>query len=525
MDLFWPNSDPDHLILSSSQMMDMENKLFSLGMPAEALMEKVGLAMSKWFFSNSYLLENGVVILIGPGHNGGDGLVLARELYLAGVEVCIWCPLPIKKTLTANHLAYCISIGIRNLENSPEISLKSLWVEALFGLGQTKALPKQIGLLFQEREKVNPGNLISLDIPAGISSDTGEKLDAMAVVASKTLTVGFYKSGLIQDIALPYVGDVVRIDLGIPAVVYKSLPEFVPLSISSKDIAGIEYPRSEINASKYQRGRFLLLGGSKKYRGASLLALKGAIASGVGSIQAFLPETVSKQLWTVVPEVICHDLPQNFSISQSISKISLDRIDSLLIGPGLGLLGEEWDHFASPLENFLGLLVIDADALNRMAVSLNGWEWLKKRSGPTWITPHIHEFKRLFPEIDIAFPLKAALEAARKTGACVLLKGAHSVIASPDGFVWQLIETCPYVARTGLGDVLAGFVAGVGALSLQSAGKTFCKTFSMAVLIHAFAASSSLDGTNANYVSKNLTKLVKNIQSKNVRIDTFMGVK
>ncbi len=519
-----PNADAENLIVSSSQMKGIEEKLFSCGMPVEALMEKVGLSMKNWLLANPRLLENGVIVLVGPGHNGGDGLVLARELYLSGIKVSLWCPIPIKRDLVANHFEYCISIGIDALKSPPDFLSNELWIEALFGIGQTKEIPEDIGLLLKNREQSNPGKLIALDVPAGICSDTGKKLGIAAAKATYTLAVGLAKIGLLQDIALPYVGTLVRIDIGIPKV-FLNFPEKVPLKISLDDIESFDFPRSPPNASKYQRGRVLLITGSEKYKGASLLALEGAIASGVGSIQSVLPANISNTIWPMVPEVVfqnsfCNSRTNDINLKKCLDQINFERIDSLLIGPGLGLGDEDWVDSAVNLEKFPGLLVLDADGLNRISLSSDGWRWLDKREGPTWITPHMHEFCRLFPEIDVSFPVKAAALASAKTGVGVLLKGAHSVIAIPDGSIWQLVNTSNFVSRAGLGDVLAGFAAGIGAMGLSSGKKFDFKLLAYAGLMHACAASSCENGTNAASISKTLKKLVKRIQSKKVRLDT-----
>ena len=512
----WPEFDADHLIVSSSQMRGLEEKLFSYGMPEEALMEKVGLKMKSWFMENRKFLTKGVLVLIGPGHNGGDGLVLARELHLAGVEVSLWCPLEIKKPLTAKHHSYCISIGITQLQSEPDASDKALWIEALFGLSQTRPIPQEIGRLLKTREELRPGNLISLDVPAGICSENGRIFETGAAKAAFTLTVGLIKAGLIQDRALHNVGTLLRLDIGIPEVLLDSFPNKTPLKISSNDIETFNLPEIAPNSSKYQRGRLFVIAGSKKYKGASLLALQGAIASGVGSIQTVLPPDIANSLFGILPEVIFH----NYSYSQDediylekcLKKINLTRIDSLLIGPGLGLANENWDQFALALEEFTGLLVLDADGLNRLSSSNEGWKWLRKRKGFTWITPHIDEFSRLFPEIDPSCPLKAAALAAEASGVGVLIKGAHSVIASPTGSVWQLVNTSSVVARTGLGDLLAGFIAGIGAQGICSKNKLKYDLFALAVLIHAHAAKKCEEGSNASLIAKKLGKVLKNLQ-------------
>ena len=110
-----------------------------------------------------------------------------------------------------------------------------------------------------------------------------------------------------------------------------------------------------------------------------------------------------------------------------------------------------------------GLLVLDADGLNGLAASPQGWRWLLKRRGPTWLTPHAAEFSRLFPDCDAGDALEKAIAAARCSRCCILLKGAHSVLADPSGAAVVLTSTRPHVARTGLGDLLAGLATGWGA--------------------------------------------------------------
>ena len=111
--MHWPKIDADHVMVTAAEMENFESQILSSGMPESALMEKVGQSMADWFIQHFELLEEGVIVLVGPGHNGGDGLVVARELHLAGVDVKIWCPLPITKTLTANHLAHANWLGIK----------------------------------------------------------------------------------------------------------------------------------------------------------------------------------------------------------------------------------------------------------------------------------------------------------------------------------------------------------------------------------------------------------------------------
>ncbi len=515
----WPQLNADHAIVTADQMTCLENQILSTGLPEAALMEKVGQSITKWLLNYKNLLEKGVVVLVGPGHNGGDGLVIARELYLAGVSVSLWCPLPLKKPLTIQQYAYAKWLGIKDLNRPPEILNSCLWIDSIFGLGQKRPLPVDLADLFQSRESNLPGKLISIDLPSGICSDTGRPFKTGAAYAIFTLTVGLFKKGLIQDFALPYVGRLVRFDIGIPEKRLLQLGEKVPLRICGSDLSSYRWPSLSPNTSKYQRGRVLIVAGSEKYPGAAHLAIKGSIASGVGSLQAITPKVVADFLPQCAPEVVMAGLLENSSdksalISPIFQSIRLDRIDCLLIGPGLGIPKENWDDISTKLFEFSGLLILDADALNRVAISKEGWKWLKNRKAATVITPHQKEFQRLFKHLDFSDPLKAAQEAAFISGAGILLKGAHSVFAAPSGQVWQLAETAPWVARTGLGDVLSGFLAGIASIGCANSQNFDWSLFAASALIHAEAARTCPSGSSASEIATFLAGFIQRMNSK-----------
>ena len=500
-------------MVSSEQMRNIENKMFSMGMPVEALMEKVGIGISSWILDRQGLIENGAIVLVGPGHNGGDGLVVARELYMAGVDISIWCPFPLKKELTLKHFDYAIQIGIENLEHKPDSNSDLLWIEALFGLGQSRTIPDEIVNLLNSKKTFSPDRLVSIDVPAGLDSDNGISISNTSYKTSSTLSLGLFKSGLIQDSAIDYVGNLERLDIGIPHKIIAGFPETQPLRISFSDLSTFVWPKPSKSKSKYQRGRVLVIAGSDKYRGAASLALSGALASGAGSVSAFLPNSVASALWTTHPEVLLlGDLNtfQNGSsdFSKVLNKIDLTKFDSILIGPGLGI-SEENDCFGSDLQSFKGLLVLDADAINRLSTTQKGWEWLKDRKGLTWLTPHLNEFKRLFPSVDCSNPLNAGIEAAQICSSSVLLKCAHSVISDPEGKTWQIGQVNSSVARTGLGDVLAGFVAGMGAIGSANTERLDTNLLAASALMHAYAGASCSRGSTASSICSLLSELVK----------------
>ncbi|TVS06407.1 MAG: NAD(P)H-hydrate epimerase [Cyanobium sp. PLM2.Bin73] len=491
-------------------MAELEQLLFASGLPVEALMEKAALALSRRLLADhrAVLERHGAVVLVGPGHNGGDALVVARELHLAGVAVAIWSPFERHKPLTASHLRHVRWLGVPRLEAPPEAAGPALWIDGLLGIGQRRPPDGTLQALFRSRARARPGRLVAIDVPTGLCADSGHCLGDAAAQASHTYTLGLVKSGLVQDSALRWVGELQRIDLALAPALLADLPASQPLGLTPADLAAAPWPVLDPAAAKYGRGRLLVVAGSERYRGAAVLALEGAGAAGCGSLRAALPACLAEGLWSQQPHVVVSlalacDRQGHLALAQ-LGDVELERLDALLVGPGLGPGpgpapapapgptepgappdGEEalaWRR----LQRFAGLLVLDADGLNRLA-TLGAGDWLRQRQGPTWITPHRGEFNRLFPQWRDAPALEAAVAAAASSGASVLLKGARSVVAASDGRCWQLLQAAPAAARAGLGDVLAGYGAALGAMALAAGEEARAELLAAAALAHAEA--------------------------------------
>ena len=511
-EILWPTIDSKHLIVDSKQMLKLEKEMFSDGMPQEALMEKAGIQISKWLLKRKSLLKHGITVLIGPGHNGGDGAVIARELFLKGFLVKVWCPFPIKKTLTNNHLNYLTSIGVTKLVEPPDANGKDLWIDAVFGNNQTRKVDDVLIKLFNQKFHNKYSKVISIDIPTGLCPDKGEPFLDNAVKADYTLAVGLNKIGLTQDSALPFIGELHHIDVGVPISKLSKVDKKI-FKVTYKDIKNIDLPSLPKNSNKYQRGRTLLIAGSEKYPGAAYLALKGAISSGAGFISAVLPGIVAESIWQVAPEIVLKETMHcnqtgNSSLFSALKNIDLSAYDSLAVGPGIGIDNDDWQKSEDYLMGFEGLLILDADALNRISESKLGSKFFLERKFKTWITPHSKEFLRLFPDINCETNIGLALKAAKKYNISVLLKGANSIVAD-DKKAWQLFGTDSQTARAGMGDLLSGFVAGSSAIDL-----TFCRNiktdfFAKYVLLHSFAASKCKFGSNASAVCDELSKIMR----------------
>ena len=519
-------------------MADLERQLFASGLPVEALMEKAALAVSRRLLADhgQRLRRHGALVLVGPGHNGGDGLVIARELQLAGVATAIWSPFSEHKPLTACHWRHALWLGIERLSQPPPAEGPALWIDALFGIGQRRPTGAAIETLLAERQRLQPAALVAVDVPTGICADSGRLLGAVAARACTTYTIGLIKTGLVQDQALSWVGKLERIDLALPQALLDRLPQQQPLALAAADLAELPALPLDPALGKYGRGRLLLVAGSDRYRGAAALALAGATASGCGSVRAALPEAVAAGLWQSQPHVVIQRSlasgPAGSLALGELQSTDLQRLDALVLGPGIGtavgekavgekavgekavgslavgekaagggavsgsagideeISGAELDFWRA-LQRSPALLLLDADGLNRLAgpiarqFGVSSAAWLSGRLGPSWITPHAGEFARLFPELASLPALEAAAAAARASGAAVLLKGARTVVAAPDGRCWQLRQAASAVARAGLGDVLAGYAGGLGALALAAGWPADAQLLAAAALAHA----------------------------------------
>ena len=512
----WPKIDSDHLIIHPKQMSEIEEGLFSIGMPVESLMEKVGLRISDWLLKRKKLLKNGVTVLVGPGHNGGDGAIVARELFLKGYHVKVWCPFPIKRKITSQHLNYITSIGVKKLVKPPNPLNGDLWIDAIFGNNQNKVVDKKIIALCKKKYDSNCGKIISIDIPTGLCPNTGKIFGEGAVKSHFTISLGLKKLGILQDEAIPYVGKIINIDFGISKNhLNKWTKKF--LSVSGKDIKTISLFLPPKNANKYTRGRTLLIAGSEKYLGATSLVIKGALASGVGFVKVIVPEVISKSIWQVFPEVVNEGYLESSSegsslLYKSLKGVDLNRFDSLIIGPGIGIDPIDWQKSIEVLLEFKGILILDADALNRIALSKSGCQFFLDREFQTWITPHFKEFKRLFPDLKANNNIELAIRAATKFNIGIVLKGAHSIIADRQGIAWQLYETDNNSARAGLGDLLSGFISGMAALEISSGAQIQTESLAKYVFMHSYACSRSFNGSTASTIGIELSKIVKQIK-------------
>ena len=517
----------EQVIVSAIQMREIEERIFAAGMPVAALMEKAaGLCASKIKHLYPLAQTTKVGIIVGPGHNGGDALVVARELHLTGYQVKVYRPLPKLKELTAAHAKYAESLSIPFREEIDALEDCELIIDGLFGFGLTRSLS---GKLAEAVDQLNSWSqpVVSIDLPSGIHTDTGEVLGT-AIIATHTLCLGLWKRAFFQDRALEYIGTAERLDFGIPPKdVWAIIPDPAPVRQITELVVQkfLPLPRPLVT-HKYQQGHLLLICGSLRYAGGAILTALGARASGVGMLSVAVPESLKPILVSHLPEALIIACPETESGAiASLPSLAQDFSSYNAIACGPGLTQE-----AKPIiEEVLSAdcpLLLDADGLNILA-RLSTISTLSTRKAATVLTPHLGEFKRLFPQIKN--PDKDRIEtvqtAAQQSGAIVLLKGARTAVAHPRGNTWLIPGSTPALARGGSGDVLTGLAGGLMAqikAPQQKSQETGEEKQFLAVIIavaawwHAQAGILAVQertqlGVDAFHLSQYLTTLLKNI--------------
>jgi ADP-dependent NAD(P)H-hydrate dehydratase / NAD(P)H-hydrate epimerase len=480
------------VVVTAGQMRDIEERIFAAGMPVVALMEKVAgliarciqeipsISLPKAYYipSNTPLKRRSpqaegsrIGILVGPGHNGGDALVVARELYFRGYEIWIYSPFSKLKELTSQHLQYAQSLGIPIYQTIEQLPNSDLLIDGLFGFGLERNLTDPIASAINQLNELSVP-IYSIDLPSGLHTDTGEVLGT-AIRATHTFCLGLWKLAFFQDQALEYIGKAELIDFDIPLAdveaVLKDAPSIKRITPATA-LATLPLPRPAVT-HKYKEGHLLLICGSRRYAGGAILTGLGARASGVGMLSIAVPESLKSLLVSHLPEALIVGCPETETgaftegVGGAIAqlklpeKTDLSSFNAIACGPGLT---RDATPIVEQVINSERPLILDADGLNILA-QMGAIATLKKRQAVTVLTPHTGEFERLFPDVADAKHdrVKAVQEAAAQSGAVVLLKGARTAIANPQGAVWINPESTPALARGGSGDVLTGLLGGL----------------------------------------------------------------
>lgn len=462
------------------------------GLPGLVLMENAGRAVADAAWDLLPADGGRVLVLAGKGNNGGDGFVAARHLSARGVEVgvLLLTPATALQGDAAINCAYAQKIGLTVVELPDDetlvgsIELADVIIDAMLGTGLSGEVGGRIREVIDLLEYAE-APIVAVDIPSGVHADTGQVCGA-AVEAHITTTFALAKTGLVQFPGRAHVGELRVAEIGIPPTLLGD-PALQTYYTEAGDCLAM-LPYRAPDAHKGEAGRVLIVGGSTGLSGAAAMSGYAAARAGAGLVTVAVPAPLNAVLEAKLTEAMTVPLPASEEGTLSLRALEAAlacaaRAGAVALGPGLSLGGEVVDLVAALVEQVEQPLVLDADGLNAIAGNL---QLLRNRQFPTIITPHPGELSRLL-RLPIGAIQQDRLQCARDTaadlGCLVVLKGAATVIAEPDGEAW--INPCanPGMASGGMGDVLTGVIA-----ALLAGGAEALPAAVAGVYLHGLAA-------------------------------------
>ncbi len=513
-------------VVTAAQMAAIEQASERAGVSTDTLMENAGLAVAQAARDELGGAAGArVVVLIGPGNNGADGLVVARHLRRWGAGVV--CCLLTRRPESDPKLDLARQYGVEILPSPDDETLERLLrrshliIDAVLGTGRSRPLsgPVRDAMLRLQRVREQlrhpelvegPPLLLALDLPTGLNPDTGE-VDSACPHFDATLALGYPKAGLLRFPGAEYAGRLRVLDIGIPP----GLPEeqSVDLEMLTPEWVATRLPPRPLDSHKGTYGHALVIAGSRHYVGAAWLASQASVRTGAGlttlaspecvypiaaakgaeAIHLPLPQDDAGRIHPSAAAVVLqavHPAPQTVSPEPVEGRAARRRFTAALVGCGMGW-SEGTREFLRLLlnetrERLAGLpMLIDADGLNNLSDIEN---WHTQVNGPLVLTPHPGEMSTLtgIPVGHIQADREGvAREWAQRWGATLVLKGAHTVIASPCQPVQIAAFANPGLATGGTGDVLSGVI-----VSLLAQGLPPPAAAAVGVYLHAAAGQS-----------------------------------
>ncbi|MDX1687136.1 MAG: NAD(P)H-hydrate dehydratase [Candidatus Promineifilaceae bacterium] len=481
-------------IFTVDEMVAAEKAADASGVTYDQMMETAGHSVARAITERYPVEDRTVTVLVGPGNNGGDGLVAGRYLAEAGADVAFYLYRP-RDPQEDENFARVQEMGLfhANAEEDQRYRVLRLrlrgtdvLIDALLGTGvdrpiggELAKMMEQVGAGLEERGRagddrraaltsiaaVAPAEkdierpvVVAVDCPSGLNTDTGA-LDPLAIPADLTVTFAGPKRGHFIFPGAAAVGELVVADIGIE----EGLPEVedVSLELVTAGLARKLLPERPIGGHKGTFGWALIAAGSENYWGAPLLCGRGAYRAGAGLVAVTVPEAVRPVVAGQLPEATYPPVPDEANMGAESARAVLgvvDGYDALLFGPGLGEATAFVEGLLAEADR-LPPLVVDADGLNTLA---GMGEWAARLPANTVLTPHPGEMARLIGapigDVKEMDRVELAREKAAAWGHVVLLKGAYTVVAAPDGRAVVQPFAHPILSTAGSGDVLAGVV-------------------------------------------------------------------
>ena len=463
-------------LVSAKEMQTMDTATIeTFGLPGRVLMENAGRGATKIFLEKIYHHHPGarVAVIAGRGNNGGDGFVIAR--YLAQKQIPVRVYLLSKKERVggdaASNLALLGPMGISVKEiadigtfNSfkSELCHQNIWIDAILGTGLSSDVK---GLYKEVIDFINTSKrpIFSVDIPSGLNSDTGQPCGT-CIKATVTTTFAFAKIGHLLYPGADYTGNLFIVEIGIPPHIVRNTNVKQHLLDQHKIKGELVQRNAEVH--KGNTGHLLVIAGSTGKTGAAIMTTMSAIRSGAGLVTLTAAKSLNPILETQVLEAMTFPLAE-----VSPGKLGMSALDPILdlcrdknciaLGPGIGTYTETKELVLNLIKEAPIPLVIDADGLNIVSEDIH---ILKATKVPMVLTPHPGEMSRLTQK-SIASIQKNRIALARSFaetyGTNLVLKGARTIVAHPNGHVYVNPTGNPGMASGGMGDVLTGIIAGL----------------------------------------------------------------
>jgi hydroxyethylthiazole kinase-like uncharacterized protein yjeF len=461
-------------LVTANEMQKMDRSTIeSFGLPGRILMENAGRGATQFFLEQFKDAENKKIgVIAGRGNNGGDGFVIARYLAQKGISVTVYLLSERQKVSgdAAANLELLPSLKVPVIEmpdaesfSAHETAMRheAIWIDAILGTG----LQSDVKGFFKDViDFINQSNkpVFAVDIPSGLNSDTGRPCGT-CIRADATATFAFAKTGHFLLPGADYTGNLKIVDIGIPPYIADSVRPLQYL-LTPDLIRTVFYPRPS-DAHKGHTGHLLVIAGSPGKTGAATMTATSAMRAGAGLVTLGIPASLNPILEIHVTEAMTEPLPE--TKEGVLGEASFDRIMALLsdkkclaIGPGIGINPETKTLVQRLLQESKKPMVIDADGLNCL---IGCTEILKNNEKPIVLTPHPGEMSRLMgtTAADVQKDrIHCARHFAEKFNVHVVLKGARTVVAHPNGKVFINPTGNPGMASGGMGDVLTGVIAG-----------------------------------------------------------------
>ena len=487
-------------LLTADEMARADTLAIAGGVAGATLMENAGRAVADEV-AKRFPDQESVVVLCGPGNNGGDGFVAARHLLERGYRVRLGFDgdlgrLPKDAAAMAKRFA-----GRIEPLSSDILAGAGVVVDALFGAGLARPIEGKLATLIG-RVNASAVPVVAVDVPSGIDGSTGE-VRGVAINAVATVTFFRLKPGHLLLPGRIHCGAVQLADIGIPASV---LAEIAPKTFANEPalwLAQFPWPKEE--SHKYARGHAVVVSGPVYSTGAARLAARGALRAGAGLVTVASPRDALQVNAAQLTAIMVREADD----ARGLNTLLADkRKNAVLIGPGVGV-GERTKELVLAALASEAAVVLDADAITSFGeATASLFAGIASRTAPVVLTPHDGEFARLFHDLVTLPKLERARQAAARSGAILVLKGADTVVAAPDGLASINATTSPWLATAGTGDVLGGMVLG-----LLAQGMPGFLAASAAVWLHGAAAKAFGPGLIAEDLPETLPLVLRALKT------------